>query len=147
MAYSDYSKVQAPAKVYDKNNPPEKLSEAVRLAVIDVAAMVESGAKYDWFDCAVCTAGAVCRAMGDPEGWQTRWDDTPWEKHLDALSNMTSGDPDSIADALRSHPDTACHNWGHLRNRGHLLRYDTQEPKMWAANMKAIADELEALGF
>ncbi len=65
----DYTKV---TPVYDRDNPPKRMSEAIRMAVADVEAQDAAGVEYDYFDCMRCTAGAVCRRIG------VKWTESGW---------------------------------------------------------------------
>jgi hypothetical protein len=60
---SDYFETK-PAPVYDRDNPPPTMAEAIRMAVADVEAQEAVGVQYEWADCARCTGGAVVRRMG-----------------------------------------------------------------------------------
>ena len=83
------SQIGAPKRVYDRDNPPPSLSEAIRMAVLDIEAQDAAGIAYEWMRCERCTAGAVCRAKGmhDLSAWDEFGD--RWFSILQILSDLT----------------------------------------------------------
>lgn len=113
----DYTKVTPPA-VYDNDNPPPTIGEAIRMAVADVRLLLDKGFKYDWMEadlcsifgrCATCTAGAVVARANDYSGATVSWleeTDSDWNCTLNALSLLTQpGNYDSVADAQAYWPE------------------------------------------
>jgi len=148
----------APAKVYDKDNPPTRMSEAIRMAVADVEAQHRTGIQYEWFSCHVCIAGAVARRVNpdwvfeqdsDEVLEETNWYDQPerfdeaWMQVLHALSRITM--PMSLVA-----PDRAFDYWpsGFAQRPtfdGPMFGYNEPHRK-WCSSMLALADRLEAEG-
>ena len=148
---SDCTKV---APVYDRDNPPTRMSEAIRMAVADVEAQERSGVEYDWDMCEVCTAGAVCR-RADLGFWHvlTPASKVPesWQSVLDALSILTAPneyDPDDIQGKPgllsawgmwpKGFADDPAFEWS---TPGY-----TADPVAFKRDMLALADRLEAEG-
>lgn len=113
MAYSDYTKVTpaADAQVFDLNNPPKRLSDAINLALDDLE-LTEASEGYfidmsDWHapffsdtsthkaGCYVCFAGAVMAQRLDADPTRDigpgRYGATGWEDVLHALNHARAG--------------------------------------------------------
>jgi len=144
---TDYFRAE-PAKVYDKDNPPARMSEAIRMAVADVEAQERAGIEYDWFDCATCTAGAVVRHLGGK-----RWDDfgPKWEALFECLSfiSMSWGgyslDGDIFSGNEREFWDDA--GFGQVpKNVLVTMTPYGANPAAFKRDMLNLADRLEAEG-
>lgn len=137
----DFTKV---TPVYDKDNPPERMSEAIRMAVADVEAQELLGIKYEWSDCQVCTAGAVCRRTGlDPEAWDNLAMSGPWFDVLNALSEVSyhyTARP--VLDAYEKWPEGFS---GKPSFEVEISNPD-EDLKSFCEEMLALADRLEAEG-
>lgn len=144
----DYTKV---TPIYDKDNPPKRMSEAIRMAVADVEAQVRSGVDYDWLECDQCTAGAVCRRIepewnnsGEHNWYFTTWNIGPWGPVLKALSYLTSPEEmHPLWEAWDEWPDGFNKEPCHLDKSTFVFADD---PIEWKADMLALADRLEAEG-
>lgn len=89
---TDYLKTDLPpVREYGPDNPPTRMSEAIRMGVADVTAQEAAGIEYRYRDCAVCTAGAVMRRCGatDTDEWGLWGGD--WHTVMCALSDATVG--------------------------------------------------------
>lgn len=150
----DYTKVQP---VYDKDNPPKRMSEAIRMAVADlrkVEASPDHTVRMIYFhapkigdleQCAVCFAGAVMakRLGADPD--DELYEDSfggAWKKvftFLDALrSGYMTGARDSWATGTMTQVDDRPNELG--------ITFYESDPLQFKADMLALADRLEAEG-
>lgn len=133
----DYTKVQP---VYDRDNPPKRMSEAIRMAVADVEAQDGAGIQYNYMNCAKCTAGSVMRRVGanDPADWYCFGHS--WGKLMEALSHITMG---NLVDAYGKWPSG-------FSSRPEVTRVSVGDPdyglEEWSEDMLALADRLEAEG-
>lgn len=160
---TDYFRTE-PAKVYDKDNPPTRMSEAIRMAVADVEALLDRGFDYNWSQswfvlptdrhllqdhqrtCTTCTAGAVVARITNYEksvsGFSSFGSPT-WESLLRALSDLTQPlHPRPIRGAFECWPE----------GFGGSPEFETQitpastDPAAFKRDMLNLADRLEAEG-
>ncbi|MEL6859280.1 MAG: hypothetical protein AAFO74_12910 [Pseudomonadota bacterium] len=139
----DYTKV---TPVYDKDNPPKRMSEAIRMAVADVEAQEKLGIQYNWWNCSVCTAGAVVRRMhGDCTG-SSDWGKfgPQWAKVLQALSMLTC--PTGPGEEQDTNFLDFREAFGDVPFMTFTLTDYSVSPKKFKAEMLALADRLEAEG-
>jgi hypothetical protein len=143
---SDYFETK-PAPVYDRNNPPPTMAEAIRMAVADVEAQERAGIQYDWNDCARCTAGAVVRRIGlDPEAWNWGKQKGPWGGVLSCLSSVSIGwDDCELHFAVRNESRAAARFFDVPNLKFSLTPYSA-DPDAFKRDMLALADRLEAEG-
>lgn len=167
MAFDQLDFVPAlpPAPVYDQDNPPTRMSEAIRMAVADVEALLDNGFTYDWYNswfivpsdkhlirlniraCATCTAGAVvARITGYAEsvsGFSGLGHSGAWPHILSALSELTQ--PDSTCQL-----DGAFRQWRQGFSAAPKFSVTITEasknPTAFKRDMLALADRLEAEG-
>ena len=148
----DYTKV---TPVYDKDNPPKRMSEAIRMAVADVEAAIAAGFKWDWtnvFDededtkvCSVCTAGAVVQRLFDYDRDADHIDmaGDHWESQLWALSELTA--PRYNRNVFHAHRE-----WPAGFAQKPVSHWEitpcNENPEQFKADMLALADRLEAEG-
>lgn len=137
---SDYFETK-PAPVYDRDNPPPTMAEAIRMAVADVEAQERAGVEYQWSDCLRCTAGAVCRRIGLSDDWNYFKESSAWGVILRALSGLT-------IPAGRSGLRGAWQEWpsGFSRKQTddvHITPFH-ENPTAFKRDMLALADRLEA---
>lgn len=141
----DYTKVQP---VYDKDNPPKRMSEAIRMAVADVEAQERAGIQYCWTDCKVCTAGAVVRSRNLEEKFAYQWEDTAWGQVLGALSQLTEpvgmSEGVTLKVVVRKYKELFAPDFN-ARDFARLTPY-TESPAKFSEDMLALADRLEAEG-
>jgi hypothetical protein len=157
---SDYFETK-PAPVYDRDNPPPTMAEAIRMAVADVEAQERAGVQYFWGACNRCTAGAVVRrvspdwnkdAPGLPREYAV-WMHAPtqvppdWRSILRALSELTAptsiyigDDHNALKYAFRYWPQgfavEPTFSWS---TPGYSI-----DPAAFKRDMLALADRLEA---
>ncbi len=145
---SDYFETK-PAPVYDRDNPPPTMAEAIRMAVADVEAQDRLGIQYEWIDCEVCTAGAVCRRLGADEPGEWNQFGSKWEGVLETLSTLTSGWRETCFRSVFFDDPVWGTRW---RQAGFgrvpdieftITRYETN-PAAFKRDMLALADRLEA---
>ena len=140
---SDYFETK-PAPVYDRDNPPLTMSEAIRMAVADVEAQEQAGIQYDWMDCERCTAGAVVRRMN---GAGVNDFGPTWNRVFSALSQLTEPFGLQAGCYLKTTSDAAPELFAHPYWIGEppLTPYAT-DPAAFKRDMLALADRLEAEG-
>ncbi|MEM6900321.1 MAG: hypothetical protein AAF583_11170 [Pseudomonadota bacterium] len=151
---SEYLKAK-PAQVYDKDNPPKRMSEAIRMAVADMIA-VESLPNYKiafpvhWHapqrdgTCVVCLAGCVMSQTLKADASEHVWWDSErysgkWPLIFQALNSVRQG---YLPIAQRDWPQ------GFSREQQNfigLTRYEN-DPAAFKRDMLALADRLEAEG-
>jgi len=151
----DYTKVKAPQKVYDRDNPPTRMSEAIRMAVADLEA-VEADPRYKvnmktyhnpvGQTCYVCFAGAVMSATlnADPEDYlvhTAEWG-AKWQAVLYFLNEVRLGEVRAAKRAWLTGEDQT------LARRGTPADVTLYEdnPAAFKRDMLALADRLEAEG-
>jgi hypothetical protein len=141
---SDYFETK-PAPVYDRDNPPPTMAEAIRMAVADVEAQERAGIQYEWRDCSRCTAGAVVRRMGG-DSWQDFG--KRWEAVLDCLSLLCAAESVDMR-GLFGQSDCFGAQWRNARFgrvpkvSARITPYKTN-PTAFKRDMLALADRLEA---
>ena len=137
---SDYTKVAPPAPVFTRDNPPTRMSDAIVMAVADVEAQERAGVEYRFMNCAVCTAGAVMRRMGNraPSQWDAFGPD--WNRVLQALSDITLGE---VGWAKREWPEGFS---SETAEEAIKVAHPETRPKQWRRDMLALADRLRAEG-
>ena len=143
----DYTRV---APVYDRDNPPTRMSEAIRMAVADVEAQERAGVEYDYENCARCTGGAVFRRMGarlDGEHTETEQFGPVWHAVFWFLSEISAGVIYDLISAAT--PMAYAHRAGFSVPRC-SVRVDvtpySHDPVAFKRDMLALADRLEAEG-
>ena len=136
---TSYLKTDLPP-VYDKDNPPTRMSEAIRMAVADVQVQEAAGIEYAYRDCAYCTAGAVMRRCGaaHPQRWEEFG--PHWFHIMRALSSITVGDVDR---AVFDWPEGFSENTARKFAR---MTHPDDDLRGWMRDMLALADRLEAEG-
>lgn len=140
----DYTKVQP---VYDRENPPKRMSEAIRMAVADVEAQERAGIEYDWWNCAICTAGAVVlRLCGrvSPD-----WDEfgREWYSVLESLSILTAQDSQNRGGAaLCAYTNSPSLFAVEPERTEEAIADFAESPEQFKTDMLALADRLEAEG-
>lgn len=138
----DYTKVQP---VYDKDNPPKRMSEAIRMAVADVEAQSASGVEYEWTNCGRCTAGMIVRRLRDiPEHEEfgaSLWHQfgEGWSDVLDGLSVLTGF-------GARQAFDRSPRLFAQRPLWDQTPEDFARNPKNFKTDMLALADRLEAEG-
>lgn len=145
---SDYFETK-PVPVYDRDNPPPTMAEAIRMAVADVEAQERLGIQYDWMECERCTAGAVCRRLGAEDRADWRQYGQTWEGVLDTLSLISMEWTDHSLRAVFCEDD---HWSGYWKNAGFGRVPDItftitpykKDPAAFKRDMLALADRLEA---
>ena len=142
---SDYFETK-PVPVYDRDNPPPTMAEAIRMAVADVEAQERAGVEYVWSDCSRCTAGAVVRRIGGTH-WHTFG--KTWGGVLSCLSHLTVGHykttfEEEFGETKYFGSRWRAANFGRVPNVSFsLTRYD-RDPAAFKRDMLALADRLEA---
>ena len=128
-----------PVREYGPDNPPTRMSEAIRMGVRDVSLQEAAGIEYAWGSCAVCTGGAVMRRCGarDTGNWD-QWGSN-WACILRALSSASLG-------AL----NLSYEYWPEGFASEPPERVEVASPSLdlaqWKLDMLALADRLEAEG-
>ena len=160
---TDYYRTE-PAKVYDADNPPTRMSEAIRMAVADVEALLDRGFSYDWNQswfvlpkdrhllsghmrvCNTCTAGAIVARVTNYEKSVSGFSglgSPAWESLLHALSELTQPD-------RRNPIEMAFNQWP--RGFSALPEFEawitpaSEDPTAFKRDMLNLADRLEAEG-
>ena len=148
---SDYFETK-PAPVYDRDNPPPTMAEAIRMAVADVEEATARGYVWKWEDtfaerdgqCFVCTAGAVVQRLHQFDRkahiymFASKWDRVLW-----ALSDATlPGNPYAVSDAYGRWPA------GFSRKPSFETKITAfnEDPTAFKRDMLALADRLEREG-
>ena len=138
------------APVYDKDNPPETLSEAIRMAAADVEAMDRAGRPYAWADCCACTAGAVVRRL---KGAELEWGALEWAEFgyrwlevLEALSELTCPEPTPVRLSSQTF-DKVREAFGPSPDISFTIPHYQDGPDEWKANLLHLADRLERRGY
>lgn len=151
---TDYFRTE-PAKVYDKDNPPARMSEAIRMAVADVDAQEAAGIEYEWADCTRCTAGAVVRQLGG-DSWFCFG--PKWNGIFGVLSTITMGWAEWEGQTIQSLFGFDCDRQSRLEDWAasefsmpeasvHLVITPYyQDPAAFKRDMLNLADRLEAEG-
>ncbi len=144
----DYTKV---APTYDKNNPPKRMSEAIRMALLDLEA-AERLPKYRinmtaWHEpagdgvCEVCLAGSVmaltCQVSPNELHTGNLVAGLRWNRVFDALNQLRLGDVRCAAFYMNV-PKPSFFN-------ATITDYG-ENPDQFKADMLALADRLEAEG-
>ena len=153
----DYTKVASPPKVYDRDNPPKTMSEAIRMAVADVELMLSKGFGYEWTkpnlmvgvepmnECLACTAGAIVAREHNYDGTHTFWVGdmkSEWTRALNALSTLTqSHNSEGLYKAHRYWP-----NGFPITPSAKFKCPDLNEAGFpaWSESLLDLADRLEA---
>ena len=158
---TDYFRTE-PAKVYDKDNPPTRMSEAIRMAVADVEALLDHGFTYDWghadfiphgseYDhlggdkrCTTCTAGAVIARMTNYEKYKTWFAfGDAWQSVFGGLSALTQPDRiGSLNEAFEEWPS----GFAAAPTFGALITPANTDRHAFKRDMLNLADRLEAEG-
>lgn len=154
----DYTKV---TPQFTKDNPPKRMSEAIRMAVADVEALLARGFGYEWTTpnlfavtikhpdgaCVTCTAGAVAARMYgyDQDNWLL-WQQfgEEWDSILNSLSELThAASTEKLSEARQYWPE----------GFGSEIGSDFDLPDLnekgfdnWSKALLALADRLEAEG-
>ena len=159
MAFDATEYLTTDLPVYDKDNPPERMSQAIRMAVQDVEAMLAAGHRYRWSSpsiahfrswhaftgvrsCAACTAGAVIYRLNEA---QDNWEafGPTWAHIFSALSSLTaSGYRRNVAAAFQIWPT------GFARRPKPIVHITpaNEDFPAFKRDMLALADKLEAEG-
>lgn len=144
----DYTKVQP---VYDRDNPPKRMSEAIRMAVADLEAVeklpqyrIDMGAWHEPAPdglCEVCFAGAVmARTHKLPQHrYSSGFDIAGWDWNcvFDALNELRKGGVASAAQSMGVKIPSF--------HKMDVTSYD-ENPEQFKADMLRTASFLEAEG-
>ena len=147
---------RGPARVYDQDNPPPTMAEALRMAAKDMEAMFAQGIGYNWDICTLrqarmegacgpCTAGAVILRMAGPDHYC--WDSfiDQWVEVLMALSDISAISPNhskiNIESARLKWPQGFPPN----APRHFPIRNAAEDPQGAIDDMFACADMLDGL--
>lgn len=129
---------------YDKNNPPTRMSEAIRMAVVDVEVQEQNGIEYNWFDCCACTISPICRRIGeDPNEWNSSRLAEPWQSILSALSEISyPNEPNALLGAYYEWPK----GFSQKPEFDFKITSPNKNIGKFCADMRALADRLESEG-
>lgn len=161
LSAASYLRTDLPIeKVYDKDNPPSRMSEAIRMAVADVE-QAEKSQRYivdmdHWHQpygdrCLVCFAGSVMsQRLGLPFNRVVRGGFSPDAFELDAwgcvfrfLNCIREGDLEEARRAWAGATRPLCR--GGLQNTEGVTSYRAS-PAAFKSDMLTLADKLEAEG-
>lgn len=149
---SDYFETK-PAPVYGKDNPPTRMSEAIRMAVADVEAATARGFVWKWDRytseengiCFVCTAGAVAQRLHNFDGNSHSGFITSdeWWGIMRALSGLTfPRSKRAVEAAFEEWPEGF---FGEPMFKARIVPF-SEDPAAFKRDMLALADRLEAEG-
>ena len=137
----DYTRVASPPKVYDRNNPPKTMSEAIRMAVGDLTGVSAAKVGFDWFDCCKCLAGLALSGAGlGSEKWDAYGEE--WGNILQALSDLSNPcNNETLSDAYYVWPAGFSHAPSF---RNHMVDYREHGMDAYFESLRDVADRLEA---
>lgn len=154
---TDYTVVTEP-KVYGPDNPPKRMSKAIRMAVADVEALLDRGDRYDWFcwhyfdqddtcvdvedRCATCTAGAIAARLSEYKTACMEDFGFEWAMIGGALSKLTRPSGADFAEISGQWPA----GFSKCTDIDVCIPQANHDPAAFKRDMLALADRLEAEG-